>query len=835
MNLPECPRARTLRALSVLLLTLLVALAASCTSPEKAKAEHLRRGEQFLKDRRWQDASLEFRAALQIDDNFAAAHWGLARAYEQLGRGSEFFDELQRAVRLDPNNMEARVKLASGYLAAYSLQKNDTLLSEAERLANEITARDPKNPDGHILTANVIYFRGGGSAEAARQAEEKINYAISLDPQRVESYMGKARLYQLMNRADQAEAVYQQAISVNDRSSLAHVEYGKFLTQTGRSDQAEAQFRKAVEVDPDNRDVRWVLASYYLVHQKLDLAEQAYSAWAHLDWDKAEGRARLADFYATVGRFDDAANLYQEIVKNFPDYTRGHYRLGEIGLQRGDMAGARAQVEDLLKRNPKDPDALFLRARMSAAAGKVRDAIADLKTVLDADPRSKLGLYFMADALYRDGQLEQARARAGELERYYPDFLPAKLLQVQIGLDSGDFDGAKRMADDLAKKLQDAAPSGELTPQLLADVKANTYILRGKASLGLGQRAAAAEVPKFIAAARADFEQARSLAPNSPLPYVNLADAAAAENKADEAQQQLERALSLDPTNFQALTALINLSTATGKLDQARARVEQLASGQPASAPLQYLVGQAYRSGNQQQPPDPQRAEAAFQRAVQQDPDYMPAYSALAELYVALSTEARAQNRQEDASRLADQAVGQYKKITERRNDDFVAYRNIGLIEAQRNNLDVAADYYHRVLSIRPDEAVAENNLAALYADYGKGNPEEAMRLAQDVVRRFPGEPGFADTLGWVYYRKGLYRDAVEQLQRAVATAAKRGGDNSLYRWHLGAALAASGDKQAARRELQKCQELYAQEQQRPVKAPTATPIDDVRRTLESL
>ena len=156
-------------------------------------------------------------------------------------------------------------------------------------------------------------------------------------------------------------------------------------------------------------------------------------------------------------------------------------------------------------------------------------------------------------------------------------------------------------------------------------------------------------------------------------------------------------------------------------------------------------------------------------------------------------------------------------------------------IEAGRNNLDVAADYYRRVLSIRPDEPVAENNLAALYGEHGKGNAEEAMRLGQDVVRRYPNEPGFADTLGWVYYRKGLNRDAVEQLQRAVTLASKRGGDNSLYRWHLGAALAANGDKAGARRELQKCQELYAVEQQRTQKPPTVTPIDDVRRTLESL
>src|SRR5437588_102135 len=819
MNLQECPRARRVRALLAFSLAFMVALAASCTSPEKAKAQHVQRGEAFLKERRWQEASIEFRNALQIDDNLAAAHWGLAQAYEQLGRGGEYVEELQRTVKLDPTNVLARLKLANGYLYAFNQQKNQELLAEAERLANEIIARDPKNPDGQILLANVIYFKGD-----AKQAEDKIKYPISLDPQRVESYMGLARFYLQTGRQAEAEATYKQAISVNDRSSLAHIEYGKFLTQTGRSEQAEGEFRRAAEVDPENRDVRWVLASYYLVNNRLDKAEDAYKAWAQLDWDKPDGRARLADYYATVGRFDDAAGIYQEIVNNkdWSDYTRARYRLGEISLQRGDAAGAKAQIDELLKRNPKDVDALFLRARMRVSSGKLKDAIADLKTVLDAEPRSKLGLYFMADALYRDGQFEQARERAGELERYYQDFLPVKLIQIQIALDSGDADGARRIGDDLLKKLQDAAPTGDMTPQLMADVKTNALMLRGKSLLQLGQKAASRdEALKYVASARADFEAARQSAPNSPLPYVNLADAAGAENKADEAQQQIEHALSIDRTNFQALTALINLGMVTVKLDEVRSRVEQLAGEQPNNAQLQYLVGDAYRHGNQQQPPDPQRAESAFQHAIQLDADYMPAYTALAELYI--------------GTQQPDRAIEEYKKITERRPDDFIAFRNIGLIEAGRGQFDVAADYYHRVLSIRPDEPISENNLAMLYVEHDKVNAEEAIRLAQDIVRRFPGEPGFADTLGWVYFRNGLYPDAADQLQRSVALASKQGGDNSLYRWHLGAALAASGDRTAARRELQKCQELYALEQQRPIKAPTPTPIDDVRRTLESL
>ncbi|HEX8719519.1 MAG TPA: tetratricopeptide repeat protein [Pyrinomonadaceae bacterium] len=813
MNLQECRRARAFRAPLAVLLACLVALAAACSNPEKSKAEHVAKGEAFLKERRWQEASIEFRNALQIDDNLAAAHWGLAQSYEQLGRANEYVEELQRTVRLDPANVPARIRLANAYLFAYGRQKSAELLAEAERLAGEITAREPRNPDGMILSANVVYFKGD-----AAKAEQMIKDAVAVDPRRVESYMGLARFYLQTNRGAEAEKVYQQAVSVNDRSSLAHVEYGKFLTQSGRGTEAEGEFRKAVEVDPENRDVRWVLASYYLVNQRLDKAEEAYKAWAQLDWDKPEGKARLADYYATVGRYDDAANLYQEIVKGAPDYTRGRYRLGEISLQRGDAQGASAQADELLKRNPKDSDALFLRARLRAASGKLKDAIADLKTVLDAEPRSKLGLYFMSDALYRDGQLEQARARAGELERYYQDFLPAKLLQAQIALDSGDAEGARRAADELAQKLKDAAPSGDMTPQLLADVRTNAYLLRGKAALRLSPQG---PTPAQVAQARADFDAARQSAPDSPLPYVNLADAAAMEKKWDEAWQQLDRALSLDRANFQALTALVNLGAANGRLDQARSRLEQLAAEQPNSAPLQFLLGQSYRAGTEQLPSDAPRAEAALRRAVELDPDYMPAYSALAEIYF--------------GTQQPDRAIDEYKKIAERRPDDFTAFRNIGLIEAGRGQVDTAMEYYRRVLAIRPDEPVAANNLAAIYADHGKGNAEEAMRLGQDVVRRFPNEPGFSDTLGWVYYRKGLFRDAVEQLRRAVEGAQKRGGDNSLYRWHLGAALARNGDKAAARRELQKSLELAAQEQQRTQRPPTATPVEEVRRTLESL
>jgi len=75
-------------------------------------------------------------------------------------------------------------------------------------------------------------------------------------------------------------------------------------------------------------------------------------------------------------------------------------------------------------------------------------------------------------------------------------------------------------------------------------------------------------------------------------------------------------------------------------------------------------------------------------------------------------------------------------------------------------------------------------------------------------VQANPGVPSFSDTLGWVYYKKGLYGAAAEQLKKAISAdeqAAKRNNSqpSPTYRFHLGVALAAKGDKAAARKEIE--------------------------------
>src|SRR2546421_8948618 len=187
----ECRRKFYVLPLFVAIIAAALLLGA-CTTPEKAKAQHVARGQALLKDKKFQEASLEFRAALQIDDKLADAHWGLAQTFEGLQRYQEAFEEMKQAAELDANNLDVRVKLGNYYLMGG--KQSAAAVSEAERLAKEVLQKDPNHIEGHILMGSVLFAQ-----QHKPQAFAELNRAIELNPQRVESYLSMARFYALTN------------------------------------------------------------------------------------------------------------------------------------------------------------------------------------------------------------------------------------------------------------------------------------------------------------------------------------------------------------------------------------------------------------------------------------------------------------------------------------------------------------------------------------------------------------------------------------------------------------------------------------------------------------
>ena len=84
---------------------------------------------------------------------------------------------------------------------------------------------------------------------------------------------------------------------------------------------------------------------------------------------------------------------------------------------------------------------------------------------------------------------------------------------------------------------------------------------------------------------------------------------------------------------------------------------------------------------------------------------------------------------------------------------------------------------------------MALNGLAYLLADEAN-QPDEALKFAQQAKELAPYDPAVDDTLGWVYYRKGLYPVAAGHLEAAVAKE-----PNAVRKYHLAMTYFKSGDR----------------------------------------
>jgi tetratricopeptide (TPR) repeat protein len=73
---------------------------------------------------------------------------------------------------------------------------------------------------------------------------------------------------------------------------------------------------------------------------------------------------------------------------------------------------------------------------------------------------------------------------------------------------------------------------------------------------------------------------------------------------------------------------------------------------------------------------------------------------------------------------------------------------------------------YRSVLELDSTNVLALRGLANMMAE---DNSDEALKFAQQAVEIAPEDASTQDTLGWVYYRKGLYRSAVDHLKMAAA------------------------------------------------------------------
>ncbi len=91
----------------------------------------------------------------------------------------------------------------------------------------------------------------------------------------------------------------------------------------------------------------------------------------------------------------------------------------------------------------------------------------------------------------------------------------------------------------------------------------------------------------------------------------------------------------------------------------------------------------------------------------------------------------------------------------------------LGVIYDRQGNVDRAIEEMKAVLNLNPEHADALNYLGYSYADKGI-KLDEAEAMIKKALGYKPDNGYIIDSLGWVYFKKGLFEEALPQLKRAV-------------------------------------------------------------------
>jgi len=783
-------------------------LARAPADPPSARVLVLQ-GEAHLGLGRREESRAAFNRALETEPGLAAARLGLASLALAEGRTEDAEKQVTLALEKNPDDLRALLLRGELLLARRDLEGAEAAFAKALEVGGErnTTARlalararlargdldgasaqveqvrkhSPQEPLANYLRGAVAYQRKdmGGAQEALRdvlrvvpdhlpsllllgtvdyaegrleQAEEHLSRYSAAVPDHMASRKLLAAVRLARNEPDRAlEALAPAAKeAAGDPQLLALL--GTAHLRKGDAARAEEYLTQASQLAPDVAAIRTQLALTHLAAGEAKEAVAELQSAVDLGVGTGQAEVLLVLTHLRQGQTDEALAAARRLAERQPENPLTHNLVGAAYLAKQDTASARSAFEQALRVSASFAPAALNLAQLDVREGKRDAARARYESVLSRDEHNVQALVGLARLA---GEANEG-ARAVELleraRQHHPSALEPRLMLAAYYLDNGP----------LAKAVEVTQEAIKLAPE-------NTVALglQGQTELLSGHPADAART----------FGALVAKGVKTPDLHARLAAAQLGTGKRDEARASFSRALELsEGKHAGALLGLGRLDIAAGKPEAARERVERLKTLYPASPAGPGLEGDMLFASRQ-----PAAAVAAYQDAL--------AKGGGADLVLKLSQARRAAGDETGGLQAMRDWLAQHPQ------DGAVRLGLASSLQASGAR-DAAVKEYELLVTQQPKNAVALNNLAWLYFE---SKDPRAADLAQRALAEAPENPAILDTVGWIRVQQGQVEQGVQLLRQAAEKAPRE----AEIRYHLGAALARSGDMARARQELE--------------------------------
>jgi putative PEP-CTERM system TPR-repeat lipoprotein len=689
----------------------LIAVAYACSAQAKTTRQ-LERGDGFFDQKKYREASLEYRNVVDAEPNNVRALQRLGITYFELGEMGRAFVYLNRANQLDDTDTEVRWRL--GLLNAWSRQPD-----EARRHANFVLQKDPDN----LEALGVL-------AETAETLPE-LDAAID----RVEAVRGK----------------------LAQREKASRLLGGLFLKK-GDLAKAEAALQDAVSSAPQSVEAHTALATLHMARRQTALAEKEFRAAADVAPAASPARQRLADFYLGQRRYDEGRKVLNAITAENPDDAPAWLRLAELALLERKYDEANQAVQAILEKNPLHRGGLQLRAQVRLEQGQIDEAIQQIQAVIKQDPKFAPAHFQLGLAHLRAGNQQLARAALKQAITLSPDFAQAAVRLAELNLQANAPDAA---IEDLNKLLQ-SRPGVPRAYELLGAA----YLQKGDAVrateayqkfqqlvpagdprtayyLGLALRAQGKR-----AEARKAFEQSLAAAPGAPDPLNQLVDMAFDDKQPDFALAVARKQAQAAPASAAVQAVLARVFQRRGELAQAEAAHQKAIALDPRSAWGHLELGKLYVATRR-----PDQALAETEKALQIDPKSAEAWLLYGQIQEQKGDMAKAQDA--------------FKKALDIDPRHASAANNLAWVYSEQGgNADEALRLAQLAKQLAPDDPHVSDTLGWIL--YKRGVYQQALNVLKESAAKLPDNAPVHFHLGMTYYKLGDKPAAGQALKRAL-------------------------------------------------------------------
>lgn len=758
--------------------------------------------------RRLDEGCALFKQSLDIDATHVPSHWGLARCALAKKDPAGAMGHLKAALKVEPNNPRTWTMMGD-------FERDNANLQGAEAAYGEALKADPQFA-GALLNRALLYI----SELQPQKAQVDLDQIRKLAPDHYLTHYLQAALLYSTGKYTEAMDIVQQVLKVYP-NYLPAVRLAGILHYNLKSyEQAVQSLRRYLQAVPGDSLTSKLLAATYI---KLGQTENALNLLRPMMYgDKGD-----AQLYMLVGQAHlqennpaSAAEQFEKAAAIDPKNVVLHTQLGLSLIASGDkqrgvetlQASSKLDSKQIQSdvtlsvvylQNRQYDKALETLANLEKKLAKEDSFVHELKGVafigkkdpnnarisferaLALDPTLAGSAINLAQLDLRDKKPALARKRLERLLEKKRNDIQALLALANIAA----LEGKEQEYLDLLLKTAKAHP-GLARPQVIianyylgknqprqALVSAQAALAAQKddpdalATLGMAQLAAGDKE-----SALSTFKRLVARVPESASGHYHLASAQAAAGNLAAARQSLRRSLDLKADDLNALTALATVEVRDGKPEEALKISQQIKKLFPASALGMAMEGDALMVLKRYS-----QAATAYESALK--------VQRSGGLQVKLFDALRLSGAQRDAE------ARMLQWLRERPTDKGARLHFAqSLMESNQNG--AAIEHYKYLLQREPNNALLLNNLAWLY--HKEKNPQ-AIAYAERAYKLYPEAANILDTLGWINVEQGQTARGLELLKKAISLAPK----NQAVKYHFAVALARSGDKTQARKQLE--------------------------------